>query len=83
MPDLSALAVPGTTLAVRVTPRASRNAVTHEAGTIRISVTCVPEDGKANREVTRLLAAALGIAPSRLSLIRGHKGRDKQFRILP
>ena len=46
-----------------------------------IRVTCVPEDGKANKAVTRLLAKALGVAPSRLVLIRGMTGRDKVFKV--
>ncbi len=78
---LSALATPATELAVRVTPRASRNDVKFEHGVLRVYVTVVPEDGKANREVTKLLARALGIAKSRLTLVRGHTSRDKVFRV--
>jgi uncharacterized protein YggU (UPF0235/DUF167 family) len=44
-------------------------------------VTCVPEDGKANRAVTRLLAKALGVAPSRPVPVRGTAGRDEVFRV--
>lgn len=46
-----------------------------------IRVTCVPEDGKANKAVTRLLAKALGVAPSRLVPVWGTAGRDKVFRV--
>ena len=46
-----------------------------------IRVTCIPEDGKANRAVTKLLAKALGLPPSRLTLLRGQTGRDKTFRV--
>ncbi len=74
-------AAPGAGIAVRVTPRASRNAVVAEAGTIRIYVITAPEAGKANAAVTKLLAKALGIPKSRLSLIRGQTARDKVFRI--
>ena len=81
MSDLSHLAVPGTVIAVRVTPRASRNAVVAEEDVIRVLVTTVPEDGKANAAVVKLLAKALGIAKSRLVLVRGATSRDKQFRI--
>lgn len=77
------LAVPGTELPVRVTPRASRTALRVEAGQIRVYVTVVPEDGKANRAVVRVLAKALGLAGSRLTLVRGATGRDKVFRIEP
>jgi uncharacterized protein YggU (UPF0235/DUF167 family) len=79
--DLSALARPGAEFAVRVTPRASRNAVLAEGGEIRVYVTVVPEDGKANAAVQKLLAKALGVAKSRLVLVRGGASRDKVFRL--
>ncbi len=80
--DPASLAVPGTEFAVRVTPRASRNAVEWADGVLRVRVTAVPEDGKANRAVVALLAKALGIPKSRLELIWGETARDKVFRVL-
>lgn len=82
MDDLSRLALPGTEIPVRVTPCASRNAVVAEDGTIRVYVTVVPESGKANEAVRKLLAAALGVAKSRLVLVRGQTARDKVFRVV-
>lgn len=80
--DLSRLAEPGTEIAVRVTPKASRNAVVvDEDGSIRVYVTTVPEDGKATAAVQKLLAKAVGVAKSRLELIRGQTSRDKVFRV--
>ena len=81
MTDLSHLALPGAEFAVRVTPRASRTKVVLEEGVIRVHVTVVPEDGKANRAVQEALAKALGVAKTRLVLIRGATSRDKQFRL--
>lgn len=81
MTDLTHLAQDGAEIAVRVTPKASRNAVIVEAGAIRVYVTCVPEDGKANAAVVKLLAKSLGVAKSRLTLLRGAAARDKVFRI--
>ena len=81
MSDLSHLAVPGTEIAVRVTPKASRNAVVVEEGTIRVYVTVVPEGGKATAAVVKLLAKALGVAKTRLVLLRGETSRDKVFRL--
>jgi uncharacterized protein YggU (UPF0235/DUF167 family) len=46
-----------------------------------ISVTAVPERGKANDAVRRALAGELGIAPSRLSLVMGATSRTKVFEI--
>ena len=80
-PDLTKLVKPGAEIAVRVTPKASRNRILEEAGVIRIYVTVVPEGGKANAAVAKLLAKALGVAKSRLHLIRGQSARDKLFRI--
>lgn len=82
LPDLSSRAVPGARIAVRVTPRGGRNALTlDEAGAIHVRVTVPPEDGKANAAVRKLLARALGIAPSRLTLIGGATSREKLFRV--
>ena len=80
-PDLSHLARPGTQIALRVTPRAARNRIVAEGDRLRVYVTTVPEDGKANAAVQKLLAKALGIAKSRLTLIRGHSARDKVFQV--
>ena len=77
--NLSHLAVPGAELRVRVTPRASRNEVWLEEGVIRVLVTTVPEDGRANAAVVALLAKALGVAKSRLDLRRGAAARGKVF----
>ena len=82
MTDLKALAVRGAVIAVRVTPKASRNAVVYEDGVVKVYVTVVPESGKANAAVVKLLAKAMGVAKSRLELVRGSKGRDKVFRVI-
>lgn len=80
-PDLRSLATPGAEIAVRVTPKASRNRVVVEDGAIRVYVTVVPEGGKANAAVAKLLAKVLGVPKSRLALIRGKTARDKVFRV--
>jgi uncharacterized protein YggU (UPF0235/DUF167 family) len=38
-------------------------------------------DGAANAAVSALLAEALGVAPSRVHVVRGERGRDKLVRI--
>lgn len=81
LPDLSDLARPGTELSVRVIPKASRNAIRREGALLRVQVTAVPEDGKANAAVVKLLSKALGLPKSRLTLIRGETARDKVFRV--
>lgn len=80
-PDLSALAIPGARLAVKVTPSASRLKLEVGSEGLKAWVTAAPEDGKANTAVTRLLAKALGIAPSRLRLVSGATSRQKVFEV--
>lgn len=79
--ELAHLAVAGTEIAVRATPKASRNAIVEEEASLKVFVTTAPEGGKANDAVRKLLAKALGIAPSKLALIRGETSREKVFRI--
>lgn len=78
---LAHLATPGAELAVRVTPKASRNALEETETGLKVWVTVAPEDGKANKAVVKLLADALGVAKSRLELVRGATSRDKLFRL--
>ncbi|NIZ11039.1 DUF167 domain-containing protein [Pseudooceanicola sp. HF7] len=79
LPDLSDLARPGAQIAVRVTPGASRDRITQEGDSLRVYVTVPPEGGKANEAVRKILAKALGVPKTSLTLIRGQTARDKVF----
>jgi hypothetical protein len=69
-------------LRVRVQPRARANAVKGWRGeALSVSVTAAPEGGKANRAVIALLADALAVPPSSISLVRGAASRDKWFNL--
>ncbi|WP_136637180.1 DUF167 domain-containing protein [Pseudooceanicola onchidii] len=81
LPDLGDLARPGAEITLRVTPRAARNRITREGDEIRVYTTTPPEDGRANAAVARMLAKALGVPKTSLTLIRGQTSRDKTFRI--
>jgi uncharacterized protein YggU (UPF0235/DUF167 family) len=69
-------------LALRVTPGARGEAITIEQGRLLVKVRAKPEDGRANAAVLELLAEALGIATSRLRMLRGATGRDKLVQLL-
>jgi uncharacterized protein len=69
-------------LAVRLQPRARRDEVVGErAGAVVVRVTAPPVDGKANAALCALVAKAAGVAPSRVSVVRGHTARDKVVRV--
>jgi uncharacterized protein YggU (UPF0235/DUF167 family) len=65
-------------LAVRVIPRASRDGIDGvRDGALLLRVTAAPVDGAANLAVVRLVADALGIPRSNVSVISGSTGRRK------
>lgn len=68
-------------LAVRVTPGARTEALEIADGRLLAKVRAKPEDGKANTAVRELLAAALGVALSRVTLLRGATSREKLLQI--
>ncbi len=69
-------------LHVRLQPRASADAIAGERdGRLVVRVTAPPVDGRANEALCRLLAGALGVAPSSVSVIRGHTAREKTVRV--
>ncbi len=69
-------------LEVRVSPKASRNAITGFHGTaLKVAVTAAPERGKANVAVEELLAVALGLPRGAVQVAAGHASRNKQLEI--
>jgi uncharacterized protein YggU (UPF0235/DUF167 family) len=68
-------------LALKVTPGAREQGLSIEDGRLLVKVRARPKDGEANEAVLALLAAALGIATSRLRMLRGATGRDKLVQI--
>jgi hypothetical protein len=63
---------------VRVQPRASRNEIVGwREDVLSVRVTAPPVNGRANAAVAALLAAALGVRPSAVTIVRGAKGREK------
>ena len=77
----------GVRIAVRLTPKASRNAITGiaEAGqgdaVLKVMVTAVPEAGKANEALIKLLSKEWGVPKSSISLVAGATDRNKILHI--
>jgi len=74
----------GAALAVRVTPRASKNKIVEvlSDGTIKIHLTTPPVEGKANEALLKFLAGILEIPRSRLEVVAGAGGRDKLISVI-
>jgi uncharacterized protein (TIGR00251 family) len=70
----------GTILPVRAHPGARRNEIRGvQDGMLKVSVTQVPEKGKANKAVIDLLAKKLGLKKSQIELIAGETSHQKRF----
>ena len=74
----------GSALAVRVTPRASRNQIVDmlNDGTIKVHLASEPSDDETNLELVNFLAEVLGVPKSRVEIVAGESGRDKLVSVL-
>lgn len=66
---------------VKVQPRSSRNAIEVVDGVVKVWLTAPPTDGQANAALCELMAKKLGIAKSRVQVIRGETSRSKHVEI--
>ena len=72
----------GVILHIRVQPRASRVSVGPAGeGELLIRLTAPPVDNAANRQCIQVLAEALKIRSHQVSVLSGHKGRNKRIRV--
>lgn len=70
----------GCAVTLKVTPKASRNAVLGaEAEWLRVALTAPPVDGKANEAARLFLAEAAGLPKGAVRLISGQTARLKLF----
>lgn len=75
--------MPVAQIEVRLRPRGSRNELLGlRAGVLQAKVTAPPVDGRANEALRKLIAKRVGVAPSRVSVVRGEKSRDKVVRVV-
>lgn len=74
----------GAALAVRVTPRASRNKIIEvlSDGTVKVHLTAPPVEGKANEALLKFLAEVLDVPVSHLDIVAGATGRDKLVSVI-
>lgn len=72
----------GVSFAVKVQPRARRNAVTGVVGdALKLAVTAAPEAGRANQAVIALLAELLNLPRSSVTMAAGAGSRNKRIRV--
>ena len=69
----------GAALAVRVTPRASKNEIVGilSDGTVKVRLTAPPVEGKANAALLKFLAKLLDVSIRQLKVVAGAGSRNK------
>jgi len=74
----------GSALAVRITPRASRNQIAGvlDDGTIKVYLVSDPAEDGLNTELLSYLAEVLGVPKSRVEVVAGENGRDKLVSVM-
>ena len=68
-------------LAIRVSPGSSRDAIELAEGKLLVRVRARAVDGQTNDAVLGLVAKAIGVAPSRVRLLRGSAAREKLLQV--
>jgi uncharacterized protein (TIGR00251 family) len=72
----------GVTFAVKVHPRAKKNAITGELdGALKISLTTPPAEGRANHACIEFLAKLLKVPRSSVTIASGQTSRNKVVRV--
>jgi uncharacterized protein (TIGR00251 family) len=68
----------GSTIQVRITPRAATDALTGRKGDVLgIRLKAPPAEGRANQALIKFLAKKLHVASSSITILRGHGSREK------
>src|SRR5581483_269672 len=72
----------GISFAVRVQPRAKRNAIIGEVGgALKLAVTAPPIDGRANQACIEFFVNLLDLPRSAVSILSGENNRTKVLRV--
>ena len=72
----------GATFAIRVHPRAKRDAITGEVGdALKLALTAPPVEGRANQACIALLAEMLDVPRSSITIAAGQSSRNKVIQV--
>jgi uncharacterized protein len=67
---------------VRATPRSGRDSIEAGAGGVfLVRVTAPPDEGRANAAVCKVVAEALDVSKTTVSVVRGHTARMKTLEV--
>jgi uncharacterized protein len=77
------VSVGGVAFAVKVHPRAKKNAITGEVGdALKVSLTTPPFDGRANEACIEVFAKLLNVPRSSVTIASGQTSRNRVIRVV-
>jgi uncharacterized protein (TIGR00251 family) len=72
----------GATFAIKVHPRAKKNAITREVGdALKVSLSAPPIDGRANQACIEFFASLLKVPRASVTIASGESSRNKVIRV--
>lgn len=72
----------GVQIAVRAQPGSSKNRIIGvHAGHLKVAVTQIAENGKANKAILKFLAQELGVSRSQLHIVSGELSANKRIQV--
>jgi uncharacterized protein (TIGR00251 family) len=72
----------GITFAIKVQPRARRNAIVGELGkALKLALIAAPVDGRANQACVEFFADLFDVSRSSITIVSGQSSRNKVIRI--
>jgi hypothetical protein len=67
---------------IRVIPRANKNLIKKEQDRLKVYLTAPAIQDRANKALIEMLSGYLGIKKAQISIVKGHKTRDKLIQII-
>jgi uncharacterized protein (TIGR00251 family) len=72
----------GVVFGIRVIPRSSKSEIAGiQDDALKLKITSPPVEGKANEACIRVLSDLLGVRKSRITIVSGHKSRNKRIAV--
>ena len=68
---------------IKVEPRSSKSGIAGTCGdTLKVKLTAPPVEGKANKELTEVLAKEFGIAKRNVQILSGKRSKNKVIKLI-
>lgn len=66
---------------IRVVPNAKQNKIVEEKDRLKVYLNAPPVEGKANKALVEILAEHFNVRRSKITILRGQKGREKLIEV--